>query len=237
MTQSQRIFIATAVFAVLWSSVSCRGSKSKNNRASSSPERSESTSPSRTSNHNQPDSISANPNFATNFVCSVPAQVVPDTPYAKLGGGSWGRWNQSGGKLDHGCNGGQDVIKLKEDGTVEITAEYGVLGGEQEAHYAYTQYTAFQYAGPSPAEKQLREQYADFCDKLAERFFGKRLSEKFRHRLLDESTYAPQGTANQYFEKISDGYVTFSANKNKSMHLLNVNFFPSESDYRDYKDS
>jgi hypothetical protein len=100
------------------------------------------------------------------------------------------------------------------------------------------QYTAFQYTGQSQSEKQLRQQYADFCDKLSERFYGAKLSEKFKKRLLDESTYSPSGTRNGYAEKVGSGYVNLSSNKNKTiMIMLDVHFFSSEVEYRTYKNS
>ena len=64
------------------------------------------------------------------------------------------------------------------------TLEYGVIGGAQSAHYISAEYMAMQYAGQTPEQKQLRQQYTDFCDKLATKLYGMKLPEKFRKRLL-----------------------------------------------------
>jgi len=188
-------------------------------------------------NSNQGISASVPQNFAANVVCSLPQQVAPNTPFANLGGGTWGRWGDSNGELDYGCNGGKDSITLKDDGNVNITAEYGAIGGPQIAHYISVEYSAFQYTGQTPTEKQLRQQYADFCDKLSEKLYGVKLPAQFRRRLLDESTYSPTSTANEYAEKVGSGYVNLSSNKNKAlMIMLDVHFFSSEAEYKAYKD-
>jgi hypothetical protein len=185
---------------------------------------------------NPSDSI-LTPNFETTVVCSLPEQVAEDTPFADLGGGTWGKWGDSGGELDYGCNGGQDSISLRKTEDVDITAEYGVIGGAQIPHYISVEYTAFQYNGQTGIEKQLRRQYADFCDKLSEKLYGLKLPQEFRKRLLDEATYSPSGTANEYAHKIGNGYANLSSNKNKTMMImLDVHFFSSEAEYKTYKD-
>ena len=78
-----------------------------------------------------PSDSALTPNFATTVVCSLPKQVARNTPFAELGGGSWGKWGDSGGELDYGCNGGKDSITLRKDADLDITAEYGVIGGAQ----------------------------------------------------------------------------------------------------------
>lgn len=177
------------------------------------------------------------PNFATSIVCSLPAQAFSNTPFGTLGGGQWRKWIDSGGELDYACEGGTDLIKLKHDGNVDITAEYSVLGNSQSAHYISAEYTAFQYTGQTVDEMTLRQQYAAFCDRLASKLYGKKLSKAFRNRILNESTYSPTGTANSHAERIGTGYVSLSSNQNNAMLMLNVHFFPSEADYRNYKDS
>lgn len=175
--------------------------------------------------------------FAPNVVCSLPQQVAQRTPFAGLGGGSWRRWRDSDGGLDHGCHGSKDLVRLLDDGSSNISAEYEAVGGPEAVHYVSAKYTAFQHAGQTPAEKQLRQQYADFCDKLSERFYGVKLPEKFRRRLLDESTYLSSGAANQYAGEVGSGYVNLSSSKNESsMVVLDVHFFSGEEEYRAYKD-
>ncbi len=140
--------------------------------------------------------------------------------------------------MDFGCNGGKDSTKLKDDGNVDITAEYDAIGNADVVHYVSVEYTAMQYSGQTPDEKKLRQEYADFCDKLSEKFYGVKLPEKFKKRLLDESTYSQSGTANEYAEKVGSGYVNLSSNKNKTvMIMLDVHFFSSEDEYKKYKDS
>jgi len=203
------------------------------------------TSPSSTSTNSRSSSAAASnpsdssptPNFATTVVCSLPKQVAPNTPFADLGGGTWGKWGDSGEELDYGCNGGQDSISLRKNDGVDITAEYGVIGGPQITHYISVEYTAFQYNGQTGAEKQLRQQYAEFCDELSEKLYGSKLPQEFRKRLLDESKYSPSGTANEYAQKIGNGYANLSSNKNKTMMImLDVHFFSSEVEYKTYKD-
>jgi hypothetical protein len=204
------------------------------------------TSPSSTSTNSpsslapsspNPSDSSLTPHFVTTVVCSLPKQVARNTPFADLGGGTWGKWGDTDGELDYGCNGGQDFIRLRKDGSVDISAEYGAIGGAQIPHYISVEYTAFQYNGQTVAEKQLRQQYADFCDKLSETLYGLKLPKEFRKRLLDESTYSSTGTANEYAQKVGNGYVNLSSNKNKAMMImLDVHFFSSEVEYKTYKD-
>ena len=184
-----------------------------------------------------PSDSALTPTFATTVVCSLPKQVARNTPFAELGGGSWGKWGDSGGELDYGCNGGKDSITLRKDAGLDITAEYGVIGGAQIPHYISVEYTAFQYNGQTGAEKRLRQHYADFCDKLSETLYGLKLPQEFRKRLLDESQYASANTANEYAQKIGNGYANLSSNKNKTMMImLDVHFFSSELEYKTYKD-
>jgi hypothetical protein len=186
----------------------------------------------------QKTSDSPNPNFAIDVICDLPKQVAPNTPFASLGGGTWGKWSQSGGELDYGCNGGKDSIKLINNGSNDITAEYTVVGGAQVAHQVSAEYTATQYNKDIPSEKRMRQQYADFVDKLSEKFYGVKLPENFRKRLLDESKYSTTDTANEYAEKVGNGYVNLSSSKNKtSMIMLDVHFFSSQAEYEKYKDS
>lgn len=149
----------------------------------------------------------------------------------------WGKFGETGGELDYGCNGGKDFIKLLDDGSNDITAEYGAIGGPQNVHYVTAEYMALQYSGQTTTERKLREQYAEFCDKLSEKFYGVKLPAKFRKRLLDETAYSDSGTANEYAEKAGSGYVNLSSNKNGTkMILLDVHFFSSEDEYKRYKD-
>ena len=204
--------------------------------------RADRTSPSSTSTNSPSSSAPASsssltPNFATAVVCSLPKEVARNTPFADLGGGTWGKWGDPGEELDYGCNGGQDSISLRKNDGVDITAEYGAIGAAQVPHYISVEYTAFQYNGQTGAEKELRRQYADFCDKLSEKLYGLKLPQDFRKRLLDESAYSSTGTANEYAQKIGNGYANLSSNKNKTMMIsLDVHFFSSEAEYRTYKD-
>ena len=69
------------------------------------------------------------------------------------------------------------------------------------------------------------------------KFYGEKLSEKFRKGLTDESTY-PTSDAARYPEKIGEGYVDLAAKRDKDvMFTLEVRFFASEADYKKYKDS
>ncbi len=220
--------------------ISCANLKDRENLNSTSSTPANSTSSSVNSNSpaNQNTSTATTQSFATNVICSLPKQVAPNTPFANLGGGSWGKWSDSGGELDYGCNGGKDSVKIVVSENGDITAEYGAIGGANVVHYVSAEYMAMQYTGLAPDEKKLRQQYVDFCDKLSMKFYGVKLPEKFRKRLLDEATYSPSGTANEYAEKVGSGYVNLSSNKNKNvMILLNVHFFSSEAEFKKYKDS
>lgn len=181
---------------------------------------------------------SASQSFAVNNVCSLPKEVAPITPFASLGGGTWGKWHDDGGNLDYGCNGGKGMIKLLASDNGDIIAEYGAIGGKDVVHQVSAEYMAMQYTGLTASEKKFRQDYANFCDKLSVKFFGTKLPEKFRKRLLDEATYSPSGTANEFAEKVGSGYVNLSSNKNKNvMVLLDVHYFSSEAEYKQYKDS
>ena len=225
--------------ALLLFVLSCANLKDQQNRTSLSPTPENSTLPSNSnSSANQNASTSAAQNFTPNVICSLPKQVAPNTPFANLGGGSWGKWDDSGGDLDYGCNGGKDSVKIVASENGDITAEYGAIGGADVVHYVSAEYMAMQYTGLTSDEKKLRQQYVDFCNKLSLKFYGAKLPEKFRKRLLDESTYSPSGTANEYAEKVGSGYVNLSSNKNKNvMVLLDVHFFSSEAEFKKYKDS
>lgn len=217
--------------------ISCANSKDREIRTSPSPTPANSASSSANSPANQNPEASTAQAFATNVICSLPKQVAPNTPFANLGGGAWGKWDNSGGELAFGCNGGEDSIWLIDDGNVKINAEYGVIGGAQNAHQISVEYMALQYTGLTPAEKRWRQQYADFCDKLSAKFYGVKLPEKFRKRLLNESAYSTSDTANEYAEKVGNGYVNLSSSKNKATIMLDVHFFSSEAEYKKYKDS
>ncbi len=211
--------------------ISCANLDNQENRTSQN-------STSSSANSNAPANQNASQSFEASIVCSLPKQVAPNTPFANLGGGTWGKWSDSGGDLDYGCNGGKDTVKILASENGDITAEYGAIGGKDIVHYVTAEYMATQYTGLTSAEKQHRQQYVDFCDKLSQKFYGVKLPEKFRKRLLDESTYSPSGTANEYAEKVGSGYVNLSSNKNKNvMVLLDVHFFSSEAEFKKYKDS
>lgn len=140
--------------------------------------------------------------------------------------------------MNYGCKGGTQSFKLVESDNGDITAEYDAIGEASVVHYVSAEYMAMQYAGLTANEKKLRLQYADFCDKLSVKFYGVKMPEKFRKRLLDESTYSQSGTANEYAEKVGNGYVNLSSNKNKNvMVMLDVHFFSSEDEYKQFKDS
>ena len=54
---------------------------------------------------------------------------------------------------------------------------------------------------------------------------------------MDDSTYA-EGDGPEYTEKVGSGLVSLNARKEKTdMLRLEVNFFPSEADYKKFKDS
>ena len=217
--------------------ISCANLKDRENRTAPSPAPTNAASSENLPTGQRIES-SITASFAAKSVCSLPKQAAPNTPFANLGGGTWGKWGDSNGDLDYGCNDAKDSINLKADGNVEITAEYGAIGGTNAARYISAEYMAMQYSGQTPTEKELRQQYADFCDKLSEKIYGQKLPAKFKKRLLDESTYSASGTANEYGEEVGNGFVNLSSNKNKTiLILLDVHFFSSEAEYKKYKDS
>lgn len=227
-----------SILVLLLFVISCANLKDKESLNSTSSTPTNSTTSSANSPANENASTTTAQNFTTNVICSLPKQVAPNTPYANLGGGSWGKWDDSDEDLGYGCNGGKDSVKIVASDNGDIVAEYGAIGGAQTVHYVSAEYMAMHYTGLAPDEKKLRQQYVDFCDKLSTKFYGAKLPEKFRKRLLDESTYSASGTANEYAEKVGSGYVNLSSNKNKNvMVLLDVHFFSSEAEYKKYKDS
>ncbi len=237
ITLNNPIFVSFLILLLF--ALSCANLKDKENSSKSdSPNNTVEDSNKSNSSVNENSMDSSAQTFMTEGICSSPKEVASGTPFADLGSGSWGKWSDSGGELDFGCNDGKDSIKLKKDENVDINAEYGAIGGENVVHYVSVEYMAMQYAGQTPDEKKLRQQYVEFCDKLSKKFYGEHLPEKFKKRLLDESTYSKSGTANEYGEKVGNGYVNLSSNKNKNiMILLDVHFFSSESEYKKYKDS
>jgi hypothetical protein len=175
--------------------------------------------------------------FSKDQVCNLPKAVGGSSALAELGGGTWGKWGDSGGDNDYGCNGGKDSVKLEQQ-TAKISASYGAFGDVDTLHSVFAKYLALQYGGKTPVEGDLRRQYIDFCDGLAAKFYGQKLSENFKKRLIDESTYSSSDAAGRYSEKIGDGYIDLAAKKEKEvMFTLEVRFFANEADYKKYKDS
>ena len=176
--------------------------------------------------------------FSTQQFCDLPKQIAPNTPFGALGGCKWGKSVDLGDKeMDFSCS-GEEMIKLQNQATQEIAVEFSPWGGEKSVHYLSLEYTANNIGGLDPNESKFRQQYADFCDKVAEKLYGVKLSEKFRKRLLNESTYSPKGVTNLYGEKVGNGYITLSTNKVQStMILLYVTYYSSEDEFQKYKDS
>jgi hypothetical protein len=180
---------------------------------------------------------SSSTRFSIDNVCSIPQQISGNSPFAGLGGGTWKKWGESAGDLEYGCDGGNESVKL-EQATARISARYGAFGDAQAVHYVYAKYMALQYGGVTPVEKPLRQQYFDFCDGLSERLYGKKLPEKFKKRLADESTYSTRDKPSEYQEKVTDGYISLGARKEKEgMTTLEVRFFTSEEEFKKYKGS
>ena len=88
-------------------------------------------------------------------VCSLPKAVGGSSPLADLGGGTWGKWDNSGGENDYGCNGGKDSVKLEQE-TAKMSAFYGAFGSSDNVHYVFAKYAALQYGGKTPVEGKLR---------------------------------------------------------------------------------
>ena len=237
---SQRNFIFLFSFALTLSLISCSGSKPEEKKtapSTPSPSTTNSTPPPLNSNSSSSQITLSPDGFSTNGICSLPKEIAGKSPFANLGGGTWEKWGDSEGELDYRCNGGNGAIKLEER-IAKINARYGALGGPKSAHYVTAKYTALQYGGKVPVEEQFRQRYLDFCDDLSKKLYGQKLSETFRKRLTDESTYSNSGTANEYHEKIGNGYVNLAARKEKeAMISLEVRFYASEAEYKKYKDS
>ncbi|MFN0277001.1 MAG: hypothetical protein ACKVRN_00200 [Pyrinomonadaceae bacterium] len=175
--------------------------------------------------------------FPVDNICSLPRQAAPDTIFATLGNGKWGRWNETTNpEVDFGCEGGKDMITLKSNDEVEIIVEFGVIGGKKTAHDIGPEYMSSQYSGLALNDKQYRQQFADFCNKLSEKLFSTGLSDQVFKRLLDETTYSPSGTRNQYAEAVGKGIVSLSSNMTKARGVyLRVSFYSSEAEYERYK--
>jgi len=182
-----------------------------------------------------------NPNYATTNICSAPKEVAPDTPFAKLGGGKWEKWGVSDGYLSYGCKDAKNLsnsIDIKTDNPIlYIAAKYDALGEAQAVHSVATEYTAGQTPTIVPDEKKYREQYADFCDKLSSKFYGLKLPDTFKKKLLDEANYSPYLKDIKYGEKVGTGYVimTSEISKEKDLIRLQVHFYSNETDYNKYK--
>jgi len=173
--------------------------------------------------------------FSAANVCSLPQEVAAGSQFAVLGGGSWGKWDDDGGELSYGCSNSTDSIKL-EDISAKIKAYYAVLGNGEKAHSISAKYVALQYGGKIPAEGPLRQQFIKFCDSLSARLFGVGLPEEFRKRLADRSV-SPSEVANGHQGKVGTGYANMTIRSTKAgMVELDVEFYPSEDEYKQYSD-
>ncbi|CAN5848073.1 hypothetical protein BH20ACI4_BH20ACI4_23150 [soil metagenome] len=106
LKDSSFVSIIILIFLVL----SCANSGNRNSQSSAPIISNNSLANSNSTNQNSSDATSSLKNFAISTICSIPKEVAPNTPYENLGGGSWGKWNDSGGNLDYGCNGGKDSV-------------------------------------------------------------------------------------------------------------------------------
>jgi len=181
-----------------------------------------------------------NPNYATSNICSAPKEIAANTPFAKLGGGKWEKWGASDGYLSYGCKDAKNLsnsIDIKtENPIMYVGVKYDALGEAQAVHNVATEYTAGQTPIIVPDEKKYREQYADFCDKLSSKFYGLKLPDTFKKKLLDESAYSPYETVIKYGEKVGTGYVimTSEMSREKDLIRLKVYFYSNEIDYNKY---
>jgi hypothetical protein len=199
---------------------------------SGSPVSSASPTPLGTPSPGNNDSTSGNAFSATN-VCSLPQNVAADSQFAALGGGTWAKWDDAGGELSYGCSNSTDSIKL-EDVTAKIKAYYAVLGDAEKAHNISAKYVALQYGGKIPTEGQIRQQYVKFCDSLSTKLFGAGLPEESKKRLADESVSSSEA-AREHQGKVGNGYVNITSRITKAgMMEMEVEFFPSEDEYKKY---
>lgn len=225
------------LFALIFFLGSCGDPKSEKRDALPTSSPTNSPSPPANSNALANQVTTSARGFSVSNICSLPKEVAGNSPFADLGGGTWGKWGDSEGELDYGCNGGNDSAKLEKE-IAKVSAAYGALGRVDTVRFVFVKYTALQYGGKTPVEERLRHQYFDFCDNLSDKFFGQKLPEKFKKRLTDDSTYSSQGAANEYHEKAGTGYVNLKASKNTTaMVTLELRFFASEAEYKKYKDS
>ncbi len=177
------------------------------------------------------------PGFSTDDVCTLPQEVVKNSPFASLGGGTWEKWDEAGGELSFSCTGGKDSVKL-EDVIAKISAGYSALGSENAVRAVSATYVALQYGGEVPVEDQLRQKYVDLCDGLSRKFFGQPLPNNLRKRLADESTFSTSGAASEIKEKVGNGMISLRNRKEKTdLIRLEVNFFPDEAAYTKFNES
>ena len=175
--------------------------------------------------------------FSVEAICTMPQDVVKDSPFAGLGGGGWDKWDDAGGGFSYSCTGGRDSIKL-EDVTAKISGRYSALGDQNGVQVVSATYIALQYGGKTPVEGPLRQKFVEFCDGLSRTFYGQPLPEKFRTRLTDESAYSEGASPDEYIEKTGNGLISLSARKEKSdLIRLEVNFFPDETAYKKFRES
>lgn len=184
----------------------------------------------------QGQTVMASEGFSPLSVCSLPRNAG-SSPFASLGGGKWDKWDEEENGLNFSCTGGTDSQML-EQVVAKIRAGYSALGDAQTVRVVSATYVALQYGGKTKEEEALRPKYAEFCDLLSRNLYGEPLPEKFRKRILDESTYSESANPPDYTEKIGQGLVTLNARKEKSdMVRLEVNFYPTEADHKKFKDS
>ena len=175
--------------------------------------------------------------FSTANVCSLPSELSKDSPFAGLGGGMWEKWDDSDNELSYSCEGGKDSIKL-EDVTAKISAGYSALGDETTVRVVSATYMALQYGGETPVEKPLRQKYYDLCENLSRKLVGQMLPDKFKKRLMDEAGYSATGADDEYTEKVEKGFLSLATRRDKTdLIRLEVSYFPSEAEFRKFKES
>ncbi len=174
--------------------------------------------------------------FNSSSVCSLPRNLTGGSPFAGLGGGTWEKWEDNENGFNYSCSGGTDSLKLEEV-VAKIRGGYSALGDREMVRAVSATYIALQYGGKTKEESALRPKYADFCDLLSRNLFGEPLPESIRKRIMDEAL-AGKANGPEFSEKVGQGLITLGVRKEKTDLLrLEVNFFPTEADFKKFKNS
>lgn len=175
--------------------------------------------------------------FNETEVCNYP-KSSPIAKFKELGGGTWGKWNDSD-TSGYSCEKSKDsIIVFKNDASMQkVSVDYVPIGNKDGVGFIGLDYYVSQLLSPLASENKERKDFIDFCDYLSKKALNTGLSISVKQKMLDTKWFSPSGEISAGFaERIGLGYVQITGNKNDKLLLIGFKIFPSEEAYKKYKD-